>query len=109
MDRVLDRILNEPFQISDDQKIAINSDSKYTRIIAGAGAGKTETLARKILYYLIYKKIPPSSIVAFTFTEKAAQSMKSRIHQRLLSSFPRSHASGYILDSFLIFFTTIVI
>ena len=84
MERVLDRILNEPFQISDDQKIAINSDSKYTRIIAGAGAGKTETLARKILYYLIYKKIPPSSIVAFTFTEKAAQSMKSRIHQRLL-------------------------
>ncbi len=45
---------------------------------------KTETLARKILYYLIYRKASPSSIVAFTFTEKAAESMKSRIHQRLL-------------------------
>ena len=84
MDTGLDKILNEPFPVSDDQKIAIISNSKYTRIIAGAGAGKTETLARKILYHLIYKKMPPSSIVAFTFTEKAAQSMKSRIHQRLL-------------------------
>ena len=84
MDRILNKILNEPFQLSDDQQIAINSNSRYTRIIAGAGAGKTETLARKILYYLIYKKIAPSSIVAFTFTEKAAESMKSRIHQRLL-------------------------
>ena len=84
MDQVLNRILNEPFQLSEDQKIVIYSNSKYSRIIAGAGAGKTETLARKILYYLIYKKLPPASIVAFTFTEKAAQGMKSRIHQRLL-------------------------
>ena len=79
----MERILNEPYELSEDQKQAVISSSKYTRIIAGAGAGKTETLARKILYYLIYRKASPSSIVAFTFTEKAAESMKSRIHQRL--------------------------
>ena len=48
MGEILYKILNEPFPLSADQQIAIKSDSKYTRIIAGAGAGKTETLARKI-------------------------------------------------------------
>lgn len=84
MKSLLEDILNNPFPLSDVQKDAVASNSRYIRIIAGAGAGKTETLARKILFYLLYKNIEPSEIVAFTFTEKAAQSMKSRIHQRLL-------------------------
>ena len=84
MESLLDEILNKPFPLSNVQKDAVESNSRYIRIIAGAGAGKTETLARKILFYLLYKNIEPSEIVAFTFTEKAAQSMKSRIHQRLL-------------------------
>ena len=84
MESLLDEILNKPFPLSDIQKDAVESNSRYIRIIAGAGAGKTETLARKILFYLLYKNIEPSEIVAFTFTEKVAQSMKSRIHQRLL-------------------------
>ena len=59
------------------------SESRYNRIIAGAGAGKTETLTRRIVYLLAVKEVPPASIVAFTFTEKAAQSMKSRVYQRV--------------------------
>jgi len=51
--------------------------------VAGAGAGKTETLTRRIVYILLVEGASPRSIVAFTFTEKAAQSMKSRIYQRI--------------------------
>ena len=70
-------------ELSEDQKRAVLSKSRYNRILAGAGAGKTETLTRRIAYLLLVKKVEPMSIVAFTFTEKAAQSMKSRIYQRI--------------------------
>ncbi|MEM3795175.1 MAG: ATP-dependent DNA helicase, partial [Thermoprotei archaeon] len=62
---------------------AVLSNSRYNRIIAGAGAGKTETLTRRIVYLLLAEGVEPSSIVAFTFTERAAQAMKSRIYQRV--------------------------
>ncbi|MBE0525131.1 MAG: ATP-dependent helicase [Methanosarcinales archaeon] len=81
--KLFDKIINEPKPLSESQKSAVLSDSEHIRIIAGAGAGKTETLTRKIVYLLIHKKVDPSSIVAFTFTEKAAQSMKSRIYDRI--------------------------
>ncbi|TRZ53847.1 MAG: ATP-dependent helicase [Dehalococcoidia bacterium] len=80
---VIDKIVNEPFRLSDKQIEAILSDSKYTRVIAGAGAGKTETITRRIAYLILVEGVEPASIVAFTFTEKAAQSMKSRIYQRV--------------------------
>lgn len=76
-------IIEEPKELSENQKKAVLSDNKYLKIIAGAGAGKTETLTRKIVYLLLYKKVKPSSIVAFTFTEKAALGMKSRIYDRV--------------------------
>jgi DNA helicase-2/ATP-dependent DNA helicase PcrA len=76
-------ILRKPSKLSEDQKNAVLSKSTYNRVIAGAGAGKTETLTRRIVYLLLAKTAEPSSIVAFTFTERAAQSMKSRIYQRV--------------------------
>lgn len=80
---VLNKILNEPISLSEEKRTAIISDSKHIRITAGAGAGKTETLTRRMAYLLLIKKAAPSSIVAFTFTDKAAQSMKSRVYQKL--------------------------
>ncbi len=81
--KLLERILNEPKKLSDSQTAAVLSDKDHIRIIAEAGAGKTETLTRKIVYLLLHEQADPSSIVAFTFTEKAAQSMKSRVYDRL--------------------------
>ena len=80
---LIKKILDGPPKLSADQKKAVLSKSRYNRIIAGAGAGKTETLTRRIVYLLSVKAVKPESIVAFTFTEKAAQSMKSRIYQRV--------------------------
>jgi DNA helicase-2/ATP-dependent DNA helicase PcrA len=49
-------------------------------IIAGAGSGKTEVMARRIAW-LVHRGTPKDAIVAFTFTEKAAEEMKFRIRK----------------------------
>ena len=79
----VERILSQPTRLSIDQTEAVLSKARYNRVIAGAGAGKTETLTRRIAYLALADDVPPSSIVAFTFTERAARSMKSRIYQRV--------------------------
>lgn len=91
---IVGEVLNKPTKLSDDQRKAVLSKSRYNRIIAGAGAGKTETLTRRIAYLLLVKKVKPAAIVAFTFTEKAAQSMKSRIYQRIEQIAGPSVAAG---------------
>jgi len=87
----LKKILREPFPLSDEQKPPVRSRKPYLRIVAGAGAGKTETLTRRIAYLLLCKQEEPTSIVAFTFTERAAQSMKTRVYERMKDSeiYPR--------------------
>jgi len=79
----IEQIIDKPKKLSKSQEQAVVSESKQIRVIAGAGAGKTETLTRKIVYLLMHKNLEPSSIVAFTFTEKAAHNMKSRIYERI--------------------------
>ena len=68
-----EKILSHPKPLSPNQRRAVLSSNQHIRIIAGAGAGKTETLTRRIVYHLIYEEIDPAAIVAFTFTEKTAQ------------------------------------
>jgi len=81
--RIAEEIISKPTPLSVEQKVAVISPHKYVRVIAGAGAGKTETLTRRIVYLLLHEEVEPRSIVAFTFTEKAAQSMKTRIYERV--------------------------
>ncbi|MCX8175584.1 MAG: ATP-dependent helicase, partial [Candidatus Micrarchaeota archaeon] len=82
--KVIDEILSKPKPLKDpSKKAAITTDSRFVRVIAGAGAGKTETLTRRIAYLLLVEKVPPNAIVAFTFTEKAAAGMKERIYERV--------------------------
>jgi DNA helicase-2/ATP-dependent DNA helicase PcrA len=82
-DEILEAIIKTPKPLSEEQRRAILSDKRYLRVVAGAGTGKTETLTRRIAYLLLHEEEEPKSIVAFTFTERAAQSMKSRIHERV--------------------------
>jgi DNA helicase-2/ATP-dependent DNA helicase PcrA len=48
-------------------------------IIAGAGTGKTTVITQRLKYLILNKHIPPSQILALTFTEKAAFEMQERI------------------------------
>ena len=48
-------------------------------IIAGAGTGKTTVITERIKYLILKKNIPPSEILALTFTEKASREMEERV------------------------------
>ncbi len=80
-------LLSDRYQkLSDSIKSIVEAplDGNNVRIIAGAGSGKTETIAFRIINLLLSGKAKPEEIVAFTFTEKAAESLKARIYQRTL-------------------------
>lgn len=69
------KILN---QLNEEQQKAVLYNSGPHMIVAGAGSGKTRVLTYKIAY-IIEKGLEPSSILALTFTNKAAKEMKERI------------------------------
>ncbi|MBR2809513.1 MAG: UvrD-helicase domain-containing protein [Erysipelotrichaceae bacterium] len=62
---------------------AVTSDYGYIRVIAGAGSGKTRVLTMRIVWLIKEKEVPPYNIYAITFTNKAANEMKSRIESML--------------------------
>lgn len=68
--------------LTDEQYAAVIDDSKNILCLACAGSGKSRTLAYKIAY-LISEGEVPESIIAFTFTEKAAESIKRRVAEAL--------------------------
>ncbi len=69
--------LNEP------QREAVTAPPGALRILAGAGSGKTRVLTRRIAWLMAVEKASPRSILAVTFTNKAAAEMRSRISEIL--------------------------
>ena len=67
--------------LTNAQKNAVTSNSRQVLVVAGAGSGKTEVMARRVAYWVGVEGVPKNQIVAFTFTEKAAEEMKFRIRR----------------------------
>ena len=73
---------SQTLELSDVQKRIVGHDKGHLRIVACPGSGKTEVVSRRIAE-LIKKGVEPSKIVAFTFTQKAAEELKLRIRRIL--------------------------
>src|SRR6266568_2788010 len=65
--------------LTPNQRDAVKSPSRRVLVVAGAGSGKTEVMARRIAWWIGMEGVSKSQIVAFTFTERAAEEMKFRI------------------------------
>ena len=71
--------------LTESQRQAIEHDGHNLQLIACAGSGKTEVVARRVVHLLTPEKadsLQPGNIIAFTFTEKAAAELKERIVTR---------------------------
>ena len=82
----LDNILKEidpNIMLDEDQRKVVLTDEDYCLVIAGAGAGKTTTVAAKVKYLVEKKNIKPEEILVVSFTNKAVGELKERIQKQL--------------------------
>ncbi|BFK28386.1 MAG: UvrD-helicase domain-containing protein [Blautia producta] len=82
----LDHILNavDPsIMLDEDQRKVVLTDEDYCLVIAGAGAGKTTTVAAKVKYLVDKKGVDPSQILVVSFTNKAVNELKEKIQGAL--------------------------
>ena len=75
-------ILNE---LNDRQRDAVTSEAPSLLVLAGAGSGKTRVLVHRVAWIVEAMQSNPNSVMAVTFTNKAANEMKSRIQELLQS------------------------
>lgn len=78
----LDSILKEcdsNIMLDDDQRRVVLTDEDYCLVVAGAGAGKTTTVAAKVKYLVDKQGVDPKQILVISFTNKAVNELKQRI------------------------------
>jgi DNA helicase-2/ATP-dependent DNA helicase PcrA len=66
-----------------EQAAVIESGLEPAVVIAGAGSGKTETMAARVLWLVANRKVAPDAVLGLTFTRKAAAELGQRIRRRL--------------------------
>jgi len=70
------------------QHLAVKSPKRRVLVVAGAGSGKTEVMARRIAWWVGVEGVPKDAVIAFTFTERAAEELKFRIRAWLAKVIP---------------------
>lgn len=98
----LDCILQEVdpvISLDEDQRRVVVADEDYSLVIAGAGAGKTTTVAAKVKYLVEKQQINPEQILIISFTNKAVKELRDKINTALKipCSIATFHSTGNMI------------
>ena len=98
LDHILDDV-DPAICLDNEQRKVVLSDEDYTLVIAGAGAGKTTTVAAKVKYLVERKHIDPKQILVISYTNKAVGELRSKINRALKIDCPVTtfHKTGYAI------------
>ncbi|MDT8409012.1 MAG: DNA helicase II [Wenzhouxiangellaceae bacterium] len=70
-------------ELNDAQRQAVTIGDAHCLVLAGAGSGKTRVLVHRVAWLIQVEHVSPMSILAVTFTNKAASEMRGRVEQLL--------------------------
>ncbi len=75
--------LGQAFAPTEEQRAVIEAPLGPCLVVAGAGAGKTETMAGRVVWLIANRYVTPDQVLGLTFTRKAAQQLMIRVRKRL--------------------------
>lgn len=81
-DRILEDI-DPVIKLDEEQRRAVITDDDHCLLVAGAGAGKTTTMAAKVKYLVEKQGIQPDEIIVISYTRKAIGELQDRINKGL--------------------------
>lgn len=81
-DHILEDI-DPAIKLDEEQRRAVITDDDHCLLVAGAGAGKTTTMAAKVKYLVEKQGIHPEEIIVISYTRKAIGELQERINQGL--------------------------
>lgn len=98
LDTILRRV-DPNVKLDEEQRRVVLSDEDYTLVVAGAGAGKTTTMAAKVKYLVEKRGVKPEQILVISYTNKAVGELRSKINKGLKIDCPVTtfHKTGYAI------------
>ena len=98
LDKIFEKV-DPDIHLDEEQRNVILRDEDYTLVIAGAGAGKSTTVAAKVKYLVDIKKVDPRQILVISYTNKAVDELKKRINEEFNIKCPITtfHSTGYAI------------
>ncbi|WP_082494807.1 ATP-dependent DNA helicase [Cellulomonas sp. Leaf334] len=80
-----------------EQRVVIEAPLAPSLVVAGAGSGKTETMAARVVWLLANGIVEPDQVLGLTFTRKAAGELAERVRKRLRTLARSAAAEGLVL------------